>query len=108
MYATGETYIYRGDASLGAAARVADPHVDETLPTPDEKLLGVAGYAPGGADHPEGPRAALDMHPGMPVTVAGHDDDRDLVLVNWVDGQDNPRTTSIDPRVFADQFDPQV
>lgn len=100
----GARYRYAASAPLGHAARVADPDTDETAPTEEERRFGVEGYAPGGADHPDGPRAALDMHPDTLVTVCGHDDDRDLVLVEWTDSQGNPRITSIAPDVFDDQF----
>jgi hypothetical protein len=48
--------------------------------------------------------AELDLHPGTEVKVVGHDDDRDLVLVEWTDAQGNSRTTSVEPDVFSDHF----
>lgn len=100
----GARYRYAAASPLGQAARVADPDTDETAPTDEERRFGAEGYAPGGADHPDGPRAALDMHPGTLVTLAGYDEDRDLVLVEWTDGQDNQRITSIPPASFDDDF----
>lgn len=82
----GESYIYCGDTGLAAAARVADPNVD---------------------DHLTSEHAELDMAPGAVVTVCGVDEDRGLVLVEWADLQGNPRVTSIDPVTFADQFRPE-
>ena len=46
----------------------------------------------------------LDLHPGTEVKVAGYDDDRDLVLVEWTDKQGTPRITSVEPDHFADAF----
>lgn len=46
----------------------------------------------------------LDMPPGTVVTVVGHDDERDLVLVEWTDLSGNGRVTSIEPAVFAENF----
>lgn len=48
--------------------------------------------------------AELDLHPGTEVKVVGHDDERDLVLVEWTDAQGNPRTTSVEPAQFTDHF----
>lgn len=45
----------------------------------------------------------LDLHPGTEVKVCGYDDDRDLVLVEWVDMQGTMRITSVEPtRLEAD------
>lgn len=46
----------------------------------------------------------LDLVPGTEVKVLGHDDDRGLVLLEWTDGQGNPRITSVEPDQFADHF----
>lgn len=46
----------------------------------------------------------LDLHPGTEVTVAGYDDDRGLVLVEWTDRQGNPRITSVEPQHFDEHF----
>ena len=48
--------------------------------------------------------AALDLAPDTPVTVVGHDAERDLVIVEWQDSSGNPRTTSVDPLLFAEYF----
>lgn len=81
---TGDSYRLAADAGLGAAARDADP--DQAGPLPTEQ-------------------AVLDLQPGTTVVVAGHDPDRDLVLVEWTDGQGNPRITSIGPGAFARDFE---
>jgi hypothetical protein len=47
----------------------------------------------------------LDKAPGNEVTVAGHDEERNLMLVNWTDLQGNPRTTSVEPDVFDRDFE---
>jgi hypothetical protein len=48
--------------------------------------------------------AELDLKPGTEVKVAGYDDDRNLVLVEWTDAQGNPRVTSVEPAQFDDHF----
>ena len=55
------SYRYKADAGLAARARVADPDVSDDLPAEMRDL---------------------DMAPGTEVEVAGHDEERDLVLVN--------------------------
>jgi hypothetical protein len=47
---------------------------------------------------------ALDLHPDTVVAVAGWDDDRGLVLVEWTDAHGTPRVTSVEPAVFAEHF----
>lgn len=106
MANVGDQYRFDAPHPLGQMHRIADPDVDDTQPSAEELELGAAGYAPGGSRHPDGPRAALDMPPGQLVTVAGHDDDRDLILVEWSDG-DTPRVTSIEPATFAQHFTAQ-
>jgi hypothetical protein len=78
------SHRYKAAVGLGARARVADPNLSDELPTE---------------------MRSLDMAPGTEVTVAGHDEERDLVLVNWTDSQGNPRTTSIELEVFAEDFE---
>lgn len=80
----GDTYRLTTDDGLGAAARDADPDLVGPMPTE---------------------QAVLDMLPGSSVIVAGHDDDRGLVLVEWVDAQDTTRITSVDPEAFARDFE---
>lgn len=46
----------------------------------------------------------LDLHPGTEVKVAGYDDERDLVLIEWTDRQGNPRITSVEPDHFEQHF----
>lgn len=46
----------------------------------------------------------LDLHHGTEVTHAGHDDERDLVLVEWTDQHGDHRVTSLTPAVFAEFF----
>jgi hypothetical protein len=77
-------YRYKAGAGLGARARVADPDVSDELSSEMHDL---------------------DMASDTEVEVVGHDEERDLVLVNWTDLQGNPRTTSIDPAVFAADFE---
>lgn len=49
-------------------------------------------------------QAELDMVPGTVVAVCGHDDERDLVLVEWTDKQGTPRITSLVPDNFDRHF----
>jgi hypothetical protein len=49
--------------------------------------------------------ADLDLKPGTPVKVVGHDEDRNLVLLEWTDAQGNPRITSVEPDVFTAHFE---
>src|SRR5690242_5710850 len=51
-----------------------------------------------------GEMAELDLTPEVRVTVVGYDDDRGLVLVEWPDGQGNPRITSVDPGDLDSDF----
>jgi hypothetical protein len=81
---TGDTYRLAAEAGLGAAARDADPDLTGPLPTE---------------------QAVLDLAPGTTVVVAGHDDDRGLTLVEWVDGQGTSRITSVDPAALARDFE---
>lgn len=78
------SHRYKADGGLAARARVADPNVSDDLPSEMHDL---------------------DMAPDTEVTVVGHDEDRDLVLVNWTDLQGNQRTTSIEPEAFARDFE---
>ena len=78
------SYRYKADAGLAARARVADPDVSDDLPAEMRDL---------------------DMEPGTEVEVAGHDEERDLVLVNWTDANGTPRTTSLPPDTFAADFE---
>lgn len=48
--------------------------------------------------------ARQDMQPGTEVKVCGHDDDRDLILVEWTDSEGTPRITSVEPGQFNDHF----
>lgn len=77
-------YRYNADAGLAARARIADPDLSDELPSEMHDL---------------------DMPPGTEVEVVGHDEERDLVLVNWTDLQGNPRTTSIEPSTFGNDFE---
>lgn len=72
-----------GDDGLGQAARKADPGVSDDM-------------RDGMAD--------LDMSPDTEVTVIGIDDDRDVVLLEWVDGSGTDRITSIAEEDFASRF----
>jgi hypothetical protein len=56
------------------------------------------------ADNQSDDMAELDLHPGTEVKVVGHDDERDLVLLEWTDRQGNARITSVEPSRFADHF----
>jgi hypothetical protein len=78
------TYRYKADAGLAARARIADPDVSDDLP---EEMHD------------------LDMPPDTEVTVVGHDEERNLVLVGWTDLQGNSRTTSIEPDALAHDFE---
>jgi hypothetical protein len=86
----GATYRYRHELGLGDAASGPDVDLAQVPVTP-----GV----------PDGPAMSeLDMQPGTTVVVCGHDEDRDLVLVEWTDMQGNPRTTSVEQAAFAEHF----
>lgn len=74
-------YIFNGDTGFGAAAA-------------EDRL------------HPE--MAELDLAPGTSVTVAGMDEDRNLVLVEWTDRAGTARITSVEPDQFAAQFTREV
>jgi hypothetical protein len=83
----GSRYRYNHTEGLG------QQHTDQDLST---------------VEHPSTPgltMADLDLEPGTVVVVDEHDQERDLVLVGWVDRAGNPRVTSIDPAVFADHFE---
>lgn len=54
--------------------------------------------------HPD--MVQLDLSPGTDVKVIGHDDERDLVLIEWTDQLGNPRITSIEPAEFSKSFAP--
>jgi hypothetical protein len=77
MAEIGQRWTYGGPAGLGHI------HADGPL-------------------HPE--MHELDMAPGTVVEVLDHDTARDLVLVGWTDAPGNPRTTSIEPAIFAQHF----
>lgn len=79
----GATYRHAAEQGLAARARVADPAVSDDLSSE---------------------MADLDLHPDTTVVVAGYDDDRGLVLLEWTDRQGNPRITSVDPDDFAADF----
>lgn len=74
----GAAYTYTADVGLGRM------HADRDL-------------------HPD--HASLDLQPGTEVTVAGHDEERGLVLVEWADTSGNPRITSVDPDLFGRHFE---
>lgn len=80
---TGARYRHTAEKGLAARARVADPDVSDDL---------------------SAEMTDLDMHPDTTVTVAGYDDERDLVLVDWTDLQGNLRTTSVELAQFAEHF----
>jgi hypothetical protein len=80
---TGAVYQYSGEHGLAQAARIADPSVPNELPAEMHEL---------------------DLPPQTRVTVADIDEDRDLVIVEWVDRSGNQRRTSIDQNVFATDF----
>jgi hypothetical protein len=84
----GSSYTYGGAESLGQAARIADPDIDHTKPAVVDGVN----------------MAWLDMPSGTPVKVCGHDDDRDLVLVEWTDSAGSSRITSITPEQFESDF----
>lgn len=82
----GQKATFKGKEGLGQAARTADPDV----PQSDNPL--------------RSDMAEIDLKPGTAVQVIGHDDDRDLVLLQWEDGQGNPRITSVTEDDFRAQF----
>jgi hypothetical protein len=81
----GGSYTYSGSEGFGQAARRADPSVPDEMSVVDGVNM-----------------AWLDMAPGTVVKVAGHDDDRDLVLLEWVDDAGTTRITSVTEDQFAD------
>lgn len=78
-------YVYQADTGLGAH------HAGWTGP-------------PDGMTDRQREMTELDLQPGTAVTVIGHDEDRDLILVSWIDATGTPRTTSVEPTLFADHF----
>ena len=82
----GETRTFKGQFGLGQGARNNVPDV----PADRTKL--------------RGDMADLDMAPDTAVTVAGYDDDRDLVLLAWTDSAGTPRITSVTEQDYASQF----
>jgi hypothetical protein len=80
---TGTTLRFTADTGLAAKARRDDPDVSDDLPAE---------------------MVDLDLHPDTTVTVIGHDEDRDLVLVEWTDLQGNPRITSVERDDFNTNF----
>lgn len=83
----GARYRFAGTDGLGQDARTADPDVPDA-----SNLL-------------RSDMAELDMPAGAEVTVIGHDDDRDLVLVRWADAQGTDRITSVPADELAVQFE---
>lgn len=79
----GTRYRHTAEQGLAARARLADPAVGDDL-------------------HPE--MAQLDLPPDTVVEVVAFDDDRDLVLVQWTDGNDTERITSLDEDDFTASF----
>ena len=79
----GTRYRHTAEQGLAARARVADPDLDDALPSD---------------------MAQLDLPPDTVVEVVGFDDDRDLVLVSWTDGNGTDRITSLDEADFTDSF----
>lgn len=79
----GTKLRYTADTGLAAQARRADPDVSDDLPAE---------------------MVDLDLHPDTTVTVIGHDEDRDLVLIEWTDLQGNPRITSVEPDTLTERF----
>lgn len=79
----GDIYRHAAEQGLAARARVADVGVSDELSSE---------------------MTELDLQPGTEVTVAGYDDQRGLVLVEWTDAQGNPRITSVTPDDFAANF----
>lgn len=79
----GGSYTYGGEEGFGQTARRADPTVPNEMAVVDGVNM-----------------AWLDMPPGTEVKVAGHDDDRDLILVEWVDGAGTTRITSVTEEQF--------
>lgn len=97
----GARHVYRASDPLGA----------RSLPAATRKARLSADPAAAGLDDDQRVLAehhaamhALDLHPGTEVTVAGHDADRDLVLVEWTDAQGDPRITSVEPADFHAHF----
>jgi hypothetical protein len=80
---TGTTLRFTADTGLAAKARRDDPDVSDDLPAE---------------------MADLDLHPDTTATVVGHDEDRNLILIEWTDLQGNPRITSVEPDTLAERF----
>jgi hypothetical protein len=81
----GGSYTYNGAEGLGQKARIEDPDVPDEMSVVDGVNM-----------------AWLDMKHGTAVKVAGHDDDRDLILLEWVDDAGTTRITSVTEDQFAD------
>jgi hypothetical protein len=86
----GDGYRLTGEDGLGQAARIADPDVPEA-----QNLM-------------RSDMAELDMPPGTRVAVAGHDDERGLVLVEWEDRQGTARITSVPAGDLAVLFEKEA
>lgn len=82
----GAVYRHTGQHGLGQRARIADPDIATELNTLASEM------------------AELDMPADTTVTVIGHDDDRDLVLVEWTDRTGTVRITSLTVADLAESF----
>jgi hypothetical protein len=96
-------YLFEHPAEAGLGEHHADPGAP-----PLEERSAVRHGAAGAPQHPaqdgELTMADLDMPHGTLVELHGHDEDRGLVQVDWVDKFGNDRRTSIDPGFFAEHF----
>lgn len=82
----GAVYRQTGVHGLGQRARIADPDIAADLNTLPLEMT------------------QLDMPADAVVTVIGHDDDRDLVLVEWADSTGTDRITSMPAAELAENF----
>ena len=82
---TGSHLTYNGSEGFGQAARRADPDQPDEMNVVDGVNM-----------------AWLDMPPGTEVKVVGHDDDRDLTLLEWVDDAGTTRITSVTEDQMSD------
>lgn len=79
----GDTYRHSAGQGLAARARTADPDLSDELTAE---------------------MAELDLPADAVVTVTGIDDNRDLVLLSWTDGNGTPRITSVTLDDLDDNF----
>lgn len=110
-------YAYRHPNELGFGEHHSDDGVDlSTRPAQPPEVASAMTNALAMIDPTEEQQAKLnaflgrsmadlDMPHDTEVELVGHDDDRNLEIVEWTDRHGDPRRTSIEPDVFASHFE---